>query len=74
MLWQVERYDHFEAYITPHVENTGLHTGRNNRVIKIFKPAHVRLVIYIGQVGTFNKYLEYVFAFSINHMRAYTRA
>ena len=71
---QIKRHHHFKADIPPHIKNTWLNAGWHGWVIKIFKPAHVRLVIHIAQVGAFNKYFQYRYFLQLDNIAANTCA
>jgi len=45
-------YDNFHVFELP---DARLNARRHICIIEIFQPAHIRLVVYIAQVGAFNK-------------------
>src|SRR5579863_998302 len=58
VLWrQVEWHYNLKAHIAAHIEDTRLDTRRHDGVVKILEPAHVRLVVNVSQVGSFDEEL-----------------
>jgi hypothetical protein len=68
---QIKRHNHLKAYITTHIKNTGLYAWWHNNIIKIFKPAHVRLVINIAKVCSLYKQFHNFFACGVYQIAAY---
>src|SRR5580698_2423319 len=57
---QIEGYYNPEADIPAHIEDTGLNARRDDGVVEILQPAHVRLVVDVSEVGPFEVDFENV--------------
>ena len=55
---QIKRNHNLYTNISTHIEYARLNACRHIWVVKIFQSTHVRLIVLVGQVGSFHKYFQ----------------